>query len=133
MTIRLRSIRTKVLLMVLAVNACTLLAASAAFFFHAKSENRARSARELTTLAEILGQGSVTALEFDDAKVAADNLGQLRGDANINAAALYTASGKLFAQYTNPRAPETRVPAQRPAGGVQVRDGDRVRVEEQES
>ncbi|KQY81026.1 response regulator [Pelomonas sp. Root1444] len=120
MTIRLRSIRTKVLLMVLAVNACTLLAASAAFFFHAMSENRTRSARELTTLAEILGQGSVTALEFDDAKVAADNLGQLRGDANINAAALYTASGKLFAQYVNPRAPETRVPAQRPTGGVEV-------------
>ena len=64
MKIRLRSIRTKLLLMVLAVNAYTLLVASAAFFYHDMSENRERSARELTTLAEILGQGSVTALEL---------------------------------------------------------------------
>ncbi|MDR7268671.1 signal transduction histidine kinase/DNA-binding response OmpR family regulator [Pelomonas saccharophila] len=124
MKIQLRSIRTKLLLMVLAVNACTLLAASAAFFYHDMAENRDRAVRELTTLAEILGQGSVAALEFDDAKVATDNLMQLRGDANINAAALYTAGGKLFAQYASPQAQEARVPATVPAttaaGGVQV-------------
>jgi signal transduction histidine kinase/CheY-like chemotaxis protein/HPt (histidine-containing phosphotransfer) domain-containing protein len=120
MTIRLRSIRTKLLLMVLAVNACTLLAASAAFFYHDMSENRERAARELTTLAEIIGQGSVAALEFDDPKVATDNLGQLRGDADINAAAIYTASGALFAQYASPRAPDTRVPPTAPVVGVRV-------------
>jgi signal transduction histidine kinase/CheY-like chemotaxis protein/HPt (histidine-containing phosphotransfer) domain-containing protein len=120
MTIRLRSIRTKLLLMVLAVNACTLLAASATFFYHDMSENRERAARELTTLAEIVGQGSVAALEFDDPKVATDNLAQLRGDADINAAAIYSANGKLFAQYVNPGAPQTRAPATVPAGGVLV-------------
>ena len=120
MKIRLRSIRTKLLLMVLAVNACTLLVASAAFFYHDMSENRARSVRELTTLAEIIGQGSVTALEFDDAKVATDTLLQLRGDANINAAAIYAANGSLFAQYVNPNVPDARVPPRSPAGGVQL-------------
>ena len=131
MTIRLRSIRTKLLLMVLAVNACTLLAASAAFFYHDMAENRDRAVRELTTLAEILGQGSAAALEFDDAKVATDNLTQLRGDANINAAAIYTADGKLFAQYASPRAPGAAVPTAIPvttaASGVQV-DRDNLTV-----
>jgi signal transduction histidine kinase/DNA-binding response OmpR family regulator len=124
MKIQLRSIRTKLLLMVLAVNACTLLAASAAFFYHDMAENRDRAVRELTTLAEILGQGSVAALEFDDAKVATDNLMQLRGDANINAAAIYAANGKLFAQYASPQAQGTRVPATVPTAtataGAQV-------------
>ena len=120
MKIQLRSIRTKLLLMVLAVNACTLLAAAAAFFYHDMAENRDRAVRKLTTLAEILGQGSVTALEFDDAKVATDNLAQLRGDANINGAAIYTAGGKLFAQYVSPQAAGLRLPAATPASGVQV-------------
>src|SRR6516225_2156733 len=120
MQIRLRSIRTKLLLMVLAVNACTLLAASAAFFVHDMTENRDRAVRELTTLAEILGQGSTTALEFDDAKVATDTLSQLRGDPNINAAAIYTARGKLFAQYVSPQAQGVSLPAAPPAQGVQV-------------
>ena len=124
MKIRLRSIRTKLLLMVLAVNACTLLAASAAFFYHDVAENRDRSVRELTTLADILGQGSVAALEFDDPKVAADNLGQLRGDPNINAAAIYTAGGKLFARYLNAGAAGITVPAAPPPQGVQVLRGN---------
>jgi len=120
MKIRLRSLRTKLLLMVLAVNACTLLAASAAFFYHDLAENRDRSARELTTLADILGQGSATALEFDDAKVATDTLGQLRGDPNINAAAIYTADGKLFARYVNAASAGVALPTAPPPPGVQV-------------
>jgi len=122
--IRLRSIRTKLLLMVLAVNACTLLAASAAFFVHDMTENRDRAVRELTTLAEILGQGSTAALEFDDAKVATDTLSQLRGDPNINAAAIYTARGKLFAKYVSPQAQGVSLPATPPAQGVQVYRGN---------
>ncbi|KQV49140.1 hypothetical protein ASC95_15985 [Pelomonas sp. Root1217] len=120
MRIRLRSISTKLLLMVLAVNACTLLGASAAFFYHDMVENRDRSVRELTTLADILGQGSATALEFDDSKVATDTLGQLRGDPNINAAAIYTAGGKLFARYVNAATPGAALPAEPPSAGVQV-------------
>ena len=120
MRFRLRSISTKLLLMVLAVNACTLLGASAAFFYHDMTENRDRSVRELTTLADILGQGSATALEFDDSKVATDTLGQLRGDPNINAAAIYTAGGKLFARYVNAATPGAALPAEPPSAGVQV-------------
>jgi signal transduction histidine kinase/CheY-like chemotaxis protein len=123
----MRSLRAKLLLMVLAVNACTLLAASAAFFFHDMSENRDRSARELKTLANMLGQGSLTALEFDDRRVAAENLEQLRGDPHINAAAIYTADGKLFARYANPQATADAVPAAPPAEGVQVQT-DRLTV-----
>jgi signal transduction histidine kinase/CheY-like chemotaxis protein/HPt (histidine-containing phosphotransfer) domain-containing protein len=127
MTISIRSLRTKLLLMVLAVNACTLLGASAAFFYHDMAENRDRSVRELTTLANMLGQGSVTALEFDDRKVAGENLEQLRGDPNINAAAIYAADGRLFARYVNPGAAGLMLPATSPAQGVQVQ-ADRLTV-----
>ncbi|HEY8881129.1 MAG TPA: response regulator [Roseateles sp.] len=120
MKITMRSLRTRLLLMVLAVNACTLLLASAAFFYHDMAENRDRSARELTTLANMLGQGSVTALEFDDRKVAGENLEQLRGDPNINAAAIYGADGKLFARYVAPHAASNALPEAPPAAGVQV-------------
>ncbi|HEY9105193.1 MAG TPA: response regulator [Roseateles sp.] len=119
MKITMRSLRTRLLLLVLAVNACTLLLASAAFFYHDMVENRDRSARELTTLANMLGQGSVTALEFDDRKVAGENLEQLRGDPNINAAALYGADGRLFARYVSPHAVGA-LPEVPPAAGVQV-------------
>jgi len=127
MKITMRSLRTRLLLMVLAVNACTLLLASAAFFYHDMVENRDRSARELTTLANMLGQGSVTALEFDDRKVAGENLEQLRGDPNINAAALYGADGKLFARYLSPQATGVTLPEAPPAAGVRVL-GDRLTV-----
>lgn len=121
MKIKMRSLRTRLLLMVLAVNACTLLAASAAFFWHDVGENRDRSVRELSTLASMLGQGSVTALEFDDSKVASDNLAQLRGDPNIIAAAIYTTDGRPFARYVSPHAAAgTSLPAVMPAPGVHV-------------
>ena len=116
----LRSIRTKLLLIMLAVNACTLLVASAAFFIHDMSDNSARSVRELTTLADILGQGSATALEFDDPRVANDTLAQLRGDADIHAAAIYTSSGQIFAKYLSPQWADATVPLTPSAAGVQI-------------
>ena len=112
--LRLRSVRQKLLLMVLVANFFTLVAAGAALFYHDLMENRSKTAAELMALASILGQGSAIALEFDDPKVARDNLAQLRANPNIVAAAIYTATGKLFARYvvdpegkyTIPAAPE---------------------------
>lgn len=96
---RLRSVRDKLLIMVLVANFFTLVVAGAALFYHDLQENRSKTVSELTALANILGQGSVVALEFDDAKVASENLAQLRANPNIVAAAIYTAKGTLFAQY----------------------------------
>jgi len=99
MVMRLRSVRDKLLMMVLVANIVTLVAAGAALFYHDLQENRTKAVSELTALADILAQGSVIALEFDDDKVANENLAQLRANPNIVAAAIYTAQGNLFAQH----------------------------------
>ncbi len=96
---RLRSVRHKLLLMVLVANFFTLMAAGATLFYHDLRDNRTKMANELGALADIVGLGNVAALEFDDAKVANENLAQLRSNPNIVAAAIYTAQGALFAQY----------------------------------
>ncbi|MES2113500.1 MAG: CHASE sensor domain-containing protein, partial [Pseudomonadota bacterium] len=96
---RLRSVSTKLLLLVLVANLCTLLAAGAALLYHDLNEARARTTADLTALANLIGQGSVTALEFADPKVASENLAHLRSAPNIAAAAIYTVHGKLFASY----------------------------------
>lgn len=100
MALRLRSVRDKLLLMVLVANVVTLLAAGGALLYHDLQENRTRAVSELTALADILGQGSVLALEFDDPKVANENLAQLQANPNIVAAAIYTVKGTLFAQHS---------------------------------
>lgn len=114
MAIHLRSVRHTLLLMVLVANFFTLVAAGGALLYHDLQENRSKTAGELTALADILGQGSIAALEFDDAKVAHENLAQLRANPDIVAAAIYTAKGNLFAHFVYdpsetaaiPRSPE---------------------------
>lgn len=108
---RLRSVRHKLLLMVLAANFVTLLAAGGALLYHDLMEKQARAASDLSTLAGILGQGSATALEFDDPKVANENLAQLRANPNIVAAAVYTGKGAVFAQFISAQERQSGVAA----------------------
>jgi len=111
MIVRLRSVRHKLLLMVLAANFCTLVAAGSALLYHDLMEDRQKTVSALTTLSNILGQGSVTALEFDDPKTANESLGLLRADPNIIAAAIYTAKGALFAEYVRDKGQANVIPA----------------------
>ncbi|MES2581121.1 MAG: response regulator [Pseudomonadota bacterium] len=122
--LRLRSVRHKLLLMVLVANFVTLLVAGGALLYHDLMEQRSKLASELVTLAAILGQGSVTALEFDDAKVANENLAQLRANPNIVAAAIYTTRGSLFARYVHDEAQTHLLPTNPQAEGVQFDVGE---------
>ena len=121
--VRLRSVRHKLLLMVLVANFVTLLVAGGALLYHDLTEQRSKLASELVTLAAILGQGSVTALEFDDAKVANENLAQMRANTDIVAAAIYTARGNIYARYA-PDASHTHLPDSPQAEGVQFDVGE---------
>ncbi|CAN7551920.1 response regulator [Pseudoduganella sp. LjRoot289] len=116
--LHVRSISKKLLLMVLVANLCTLLMAGAALLYHDFQEARAKTAAELTALANLLGQGSITALEFSDPKVARENLAHLRAAPNIAAAAIYTSSGALFASYARDAAQARLLPAGPAAEGV---------------
>lgn len=97
--VRPHSVRQKLLIMVLIANMFALTAAGGALLYHDLNEYRSSSAAALATLAGILGQGSGVALEFDDAKVARENLSLLSVHPNIMAAAIFDADGKLFAVY----------------------------------
>ncbi|MES2952259.1 MAG: response regulator [Pseudomonadota bacterium] len=125
--LRLRSVRHKLLLMVLVANFFTLVTAGGALLYHDLMEHRNKAAAELSTLGGILGQGSVAALEFDDAKVANENLAQLRANPNIVAAAIYTSKGELFARYVHDDHRTKALPAAPQADSV-IFDGGELAV-----
>ncbi|GAB2867179.1 hypothetical protein GCM10027277_40200 [Pseudoduganella ginsengisoli] len=114
----MRSISKKLLLLVLAANLSTLLLAGAALLYYDFQEARAKTVAELNALANLLGQGSIAALEFSDAKVAAENLANLRAAQNVAAAAIYTSNGTLFASYVRNAAQAEPLPPRPAADGI---------------
>jgi signal transduction histidine kinase/CheY-like chemotaxis protein/HPt (histidine-containing phosphotransfer) domain-containing protein len=115
--LRQRSVRQKLLLMVFAVNLCTLVSAGIALLYDDWRDTRARTAAELAAIANLVGAGSVAALEFSDVQVATDDLAQLRSAPQILAAAIYRANGKVFASYARGTGAAPALPAQPgPAG-----------------
>ncbi len=69
---------------------------------------RPRALRDLTAQAELIRINTTPALAFQDPRAAAENLATLRAKREIEAAALYTADGRLFASYR--RDPGTPLP-----------------------
>ena len=57
---------------------------------------------DLKAQAELLGRSTAPALEFDDTRVAGENLALLRLQPKIKAAAVYGAGGEVFASYAAP-------------------------------
>ncbi|MBV8036131.1 ATP-binding protein [Roseateles sp.] len=55
---------------------------------------------DLQSQAELIGRSTAPALEFDDARVAHENLSLLRLQSRVHAAAVYGANGQSFATYT---------------------------------
>ncbi len=55
---------------------------------------------DLKSQAELLGRATAPALEFDDVKVASENLALLRLQPRVRAAAIYGVEGERFASYT---------------------------------
>jgi PAS domain S-box-containing protein len=109
-----KSIRYKLLMVVLVTTLTALLLTGAAMVFYDVRNYQQSWVDDLFTQADILGRTSAAALSFDDKKVAKENLSVLRLRPQISAAALYTAKGSLFANYTRdesgdpgfPRLPE---------------------------
>ena len=80
---------------------------------------------DMTTQADLLGQSSAPALEFDDPKVASENLALLHYRPQVRAAAVYDARGTLFASYVAP-GEQGRFPAAPQADAVVVDRDDLV-------
>jgi two-component system sensor histidine kinase/response regulator len=66
---------------------------------------RKEMVRNLGTLAEMIGNASSAALEFNDPKDAAEPLNALRADPSILFGAIYTPAGTVFAEYRSEKLP----------------------------
>ena len=102
-----RSLRQKLLGMVLVTTLVALIVALAAVIGYDLSAYHRILVSDMTTQAELLGRTIAPALAFDDARVAKENLSLLRFRPLVSSAAVYNARGALFATYAradDPRA-----------------------------
>lgn len=106
-----RSIRYRLVLVVLATTFAALTVAGAAMVYYELRAYQRSWVNDLVTQADILGRASAPALAFDDAKSARENLSLLRARPQISAAAIYNARGRLFASYARGSNPDADLPA----------------------
>ena len=99
MNIRDLSIKRKLMLITMLTSTLALLLASAGFVAYDLLAFRTHMSEDLLTQAEVIGSNSTAALAFQDAKTAAEILSALKAREGIDAAALYTPDGQLFAHY----------------------------------
>ncbi|HKQ82569.1 MAG TPA: ATP-binding protein [Steroidobacteraceae bacterium] len=97
-----RSVRSKLIALVLLTTAMALLVAGLALLTHDLTVSRQAWAADVATEASILALSTAPALAFDDLRVAERNLSALRARDNISAAALYRPSGELYAGFVRP-------------------------------
>jgi two-component system, sensor histidine kinase len=94
-----QSIRSKLMLVVLATTATALIVVAIALVVYESRAYERGAANGLMTQAQILGRASAPALVFDDPAAARENLALLKVQPRIRAAAIYKPSGRLFASY----------------------------------
>jgi signal transduction histidine kinase/ActR/RegA family two-component response regulator/HAMP domain-containing protein len=92
------SIRRKLAILTMASCATALLLVSAAFVGYETITFRERTVRELTTLADIIGNRSTAALTFENQEDADEDLNCLAASKEITAAGLFKGE-RLFAHY----------------------------------
>jgi signal transduction histidine kinase len=100
-----RSLRTKVVIVVLVTTFIALSVATALMLTNEVDYYRNFLLADATTQADLLARMSAPALQFDDPKAAATNLELLSNRPSIRAAALYTPDGTLFATFSRPDSP----------------------------
>jgi signal transduction histidine kinase/ActR/RegA family two-component response regulator len=100
--IRLRSIRTKLMAVVMSTTfAATVVSVGTVIGYDLRAYQRALVS-DLSTQAELVGHMTAAALNFDDQRLARENLALLRTRPSVRAAAIYNGAGKLFASYVTP-------------------------------
>src|ERR1041385_4599638 len=97
------SIKRKLTLIIMAASRFGLLLVAAGFIAGELVTYRQEMMRDLSTLAEIIGNRSSAALIFEEKTEADETRGALAGKRHITAAALYNKEGRLLSHY--PRVP----------------------------
>lgn len=122
-----RSISRKYMLAVLITTCAALLVAAAVMLMLDIRNYQTAWVDDLTAQTDILAQVSLPALEFNDPKVAKENLEQLKSRPRIYAAAVYQPDGTLFATYIKNSASTIRFPPM-PDGSRYVIDNNKLEV-----
>jgi signal transduction histidine kinase/ActR/RegA family two-component response regulator/HAMP domain-containing protein len=93
------SIKRKLTLIIMAASTFGLVLVAACLIACELFTYREEMLRDLTTLAEIIGNRSSAALTFDEKTDAEETLGSLAAKRHIAAAVLYNKEGEIFAHY----------------------------------
>jgi len=99
---RNRPLQRKLVLLTLSASVFALLLASVGFTLYERSQYRANTASELSTLADTLGANTAASLAFHDPRTAQEMLSALRAEPHILAACLYDEEGVPFAEFRRP-------------------------------
>jgi signal transduction histidine kinase/ActR/RegA family two-component response regulator len=121
------SIRRKLTVVMLGTAIVALLVTATAMIVYEARTYHQTWVDDLVTQAEIIGKTSASALSFDDPKAARENLAVLRLRPLVTAAAIYTADGRLFADYTTASDLPVTLPATTDRNGYQI-EGDQLWV-----
>jgi signal transduction histidine kinase/DNA-binding response OmpR family regulator len=105
-------IRKKLMVLTIASVSLALVLASSAFLLLEVSLTRRNIGRQMAVIGEVVGANSTAALVFHDERGAWGTLSGLRANPRVVAAALYTRSGGILAQYAR----AARVPHDFPVG-----------------
>ncbi|HEY1090792.1 MAG TPA: histidine kinase dimerization/phospho-acceptor domain-containing protein, partial [Burkholderiaceae bacterium] len=119
---RRRSLPQKLLGVVMLVTLAALLVSLGTILAYDLRAYHQSLTADMTTQAELLGHMSAPALTFDDQRLAKENLALLRLRPKVNAGAIYSARGQLFATYVAPGL-DVQVPQAPRADGVAFVNG----------
>lgn len=110
------SIKRKLMVIIMLTSMISLTLCAAAFVTTELLLFRDGMLEDLSTMAEIIGTNCTAALAFNDQKAAEEILAALKAEPHIVSARIFTADGKIFAQYGSKNM-DINNPAD-PAGGI---------------
>jgi PAS domain S-box-containing protein len=96
---RKRSLRRRLIGIIMVTSTTAVLLTCLGYIVSGLLNFRMRLERDVSTMAQVIGDNSATALAFGDHKGARQILGALRAKPSIAAAGIYTKEGKPFAAY----------------------------------
>jgi hypothetical protein len=118
-----RSIKHKLVLLVMVTTGVALLTASLAFSLYDFVSYRRILQSELTALADVLGANSTAALAFRDRPAAEEVLQALTADQRVYEACIYDRSGRPFARFGPAGGRPPAMPARARPTGIRVENG----------